>query len=644
MYLCDAKNYNINISVMANDQHQRLMQEFLPVSTAKWEEAIEKDLKGADYTKRLVWQTAEGFSVRPYYRAEDLTGIKYLGSKIGEFPYVRGTRDCNNWRIHQTISVSSPAEANATALKMVEGGVESLGFCIPSDGFTGDDAASLLRGIDLTTVDFVFCGTGLKDAFGAVIEYVTAGGYNPEEVRIAFTFDPIVNDLSLKGAFVCGETGSQCFAQMAEVIKMTANLKHIRAIGVNGHRFHNSGSTLVQELAFTLAVGHEYLVKMMEAGLTIDQAAHSVRFTMGVSANYFMEIAKIRAARMLWANIVKQYDPQSSCSEKMMLHAVTSRWNMTMYDPYVNMLRGTTEAMSAAIAGVRSLEVLPFDGAFRKPTDFSYRIARGTQLLLKHESRFDQVTDPSGGSYYIENLTQSIAEQAWALFREVEDKGGYIAAFKAGFVQDVIEASAAKKNMNIATRRQTLLGTNQYPNFTEVVAEKAASCGCGTEKSSCVCSDDASTGAVSRVLKPYRGAEAFEELRQRIDLSGREPKAFMLTCGSLAFARARSQFSCNFFACAGIRVMDNVHFSSLEVGVKEALDAKADIVVVCSSDDEYATIVPEVQKLLGNKAILVVAGAPACQGELEAAGINHFISVKSNVLETLKGYLNELGL
>lgn len=296
------------------------------------------------------------------------------------------------------------------------------------------------------------------------------------------------------------------------------------------------------------------------------------------------------------------------------------------------MLRGTTEAMSAALAGVHSLEVLPFDHAFEAPTEFSYRIARNESLLLKHEAHFDQVIDPAGGSYYIENLTKSIGDEAWKLFLEVEEKGGYAKAFEEGFVVERIKASAAAKDKAIATRRQSILGANQFPNFTEV-ADKAVS--------ESVVERPAGEG---NVITPYRGAMAFEQMRLHVDRSGKEPKAFMLTCGSLAMARARAQFSCNFFACAGIRVIDNTFFKSLEEGVKAALDSKAEIVVVCASDDDYAEVAPKIKEMLGDKAILVVAGAPACMEELQAKGINNFISIKSNVLETLRGYLKQMGI
>ena len=616
---------------MANTKSEKLFTEFPPVPTEKWEEVITADLKGADYERKLVWKTGEGFNVRPYYRAENLEGIKFLGSQAGEFPYVRGTHAHNRWRVHQTVSVVCPKEANAEALKILNAGVDSLGFCIASADFSAADLDTLLKDICIEAVEITFCGEKTAHVAELVLAKVEKEGIAKEDVRIAFCIDPLVKGLSSKGDF-CSPNGEKCIARIVELIHKTKEYKHVRIVTVAGQTFGNSGSTIVEELAFTLSAGHDYLVRLMDAGLDVDQAARKLRFSFSVSSNYFMEIAKFRAARMLWANIVKGYGPAKNCACKMHIHAETSRWNQTVYDPYVNMLRGTTEAMSATIAGVHSLEVTPFDTSFENPTEFSKRIARNVELLLKNESHFDQVVDPAGGSYYVENLTQSIAAEAWKLFLEIEEKGGYTEAYKAGLIVERIKASAAAKDKNIATRRQTLLGANQYPNFTEV-ADKAITAEAVTRKQ-----------AEGNTLAPYRGAMAFEEMRLHVDRSGKQPKAFMLTCGNLAMARARAQFSCNFFACAGIRVQDNTFFKSIEEGAKAALESKAEIVVVCAADDDYAEAAPKVKELLGGKAILVVAGAPACMPELEAQGITNFINVKSNVLETLKFYLKEMGI
>ena len=628
---------------MANNKEQRLFTEFPEVTTEHWEEVIAKDLKGADYQKKLVWKTAEGFNVRPYYRAEDLANLKHLDSEIGKFPYVRGIKCSNVWKIHQSITVKCAKEANQIAIAMVAGGTNSLSFQLADKKFNELD--TLLSGIDIKTVELTFSGCGMKNVAKAMLEKVTSLGLDIEDVNVNFNIDPIIKKLSLKGTFGCSENGEKCFGSIKDLILSSAPYKRMRFVRVNGQQFHNSGSTIVQELAYTLAVGHEYVVKLMEDGLTVDQASPAIGFGMAVSSNYFMEIAKLRAARMLWATIMQAYNPTRGCSSKMKIHAVTSEWNQTAYDTSVNMLRGTTEAMSATIGGVHSLEVLPFDAVYGESTDFSYRIARNVQLLLKHESHFDNVVDPSGGSYYIENLTQSIAEQAWKLFKEIEDMGGYVAAFKAGFIQECIEASASKKDLDIATRRQILLGTNQYPNFTEVASkelttESVSRGGCATSTSCC----SSSTEAKYKPLTPYRGSMAFEELRLSVDSSAKEPKAFMLTAGSLSMARARSQFACNFFGCAGIKTIDNTFFSTIEAGISAALESKAEIIVLCAADDDYMTLAPAVKEAIGDRATLVIAGAPACTSELEAQGITNFINVRSNVLETLKFYLKELGI
>ena len=615
---------------MAITKREKLFTEFPPVPTEKWEEVITADLKGADYERKLVWRTGEGFNVRPYYRAENLEGIQFLGSQAGEFPFVRGTRTHNRWHVHQTVAVECPKEANAEALKLLNSGVDSLGFSIAKEGFTAADLDELLREISIPAVELTFCGVQTGNVAGLVLDKLEKEGLMAD-AHVAFCIDPLVKGLSQKGDF-CSPDGEKCFAKIVSLIERTREYKHIRIVTVSAGIFSNAGSTIVEELAFALSAGNDYLARLTDAGVDADTAARKLRFSFSVTSNYFMEIAKFRAARMLWANIVKGYAPAKNCACKMMIHARTADWNQTVYDPYVNMLRGTTEAMSATIAGVHSLEVTPFDAAFENPTEFSKRIARNVELLLKNESHFDQVVDPAGGSYYVENLTQSIAAEAWKLFLEIEEKGGYTAAYKAGLVKERITASAAAKDKAIATRRQTLLGANQYPNFTEV-ADKAITAEAVTRKQ-----------AEGNTLAPYRGAMAFEEMRLHVDRSGKQPKAFMLTCGSLAMARARAQFSCNFFGCAGIRVQDNTFFKSIEEGAKAALESKAEIVVVCAADDDYAEAAPKVKELLGGKAILVVAGAPACMPELEAQGITNFINVKSNVLETLKFYLKEMGI
>ncbi len=613
----------------------KLMGEFPEVSTQQWEEVIAKDLKGADYDKKLVYKSLEGFSVRPYYRAEDLQKIKFLGAEAGEFPYVRGTKATNHWKVCQTVVVSAPAEANTLALDYLMRGAEMINFEVKGKEFSAGDLEKLLAGIELSACELSFTGCSVALVADLFVDMLKAKGVASDGVKASFGIDPIKH-ASKKGA-MCSE--GKCFTRIVELVKKAEEYSGLRFVSVGGVLFDDCGADVAQQLAFSLNMAHDYLLKGIEGGLTIDQIACSIRFVMPVGVNYFMEIAKFRALRMMWATVVSQYEAKCGCASKAKVHAITSAWNQTIYDPYVNMLRGTTESMSAAIAGVDSIEVLPFDHSYAPASEFSSRIARNTQILLKEESHLEQVVDPAGGSYYIETLTDLLATKAWELFKGVEAEGGYIAALKGGKIQEQVAAKASAKAKNIATRRDVLLGTNQYPNFSEeatkeVIASAVSaggSCGCGGKQD-------------FAPLKSSRGAVEFEELRMKTDNSGKSPLAFMLTCGSLAFARARAQFACNYFACAGIKVQDNTYFSSVEQGAHEAIQAGAAITVLCASDDDYATVALEAQKALQGKSIVVVAGNPECRAELEAAGITHFISARDNVLESLREYQKELGI
>lgn len=624
---------------------EKLFTEFPPVSTEQWDAVITKDLKGADYEKKLVWKTHEGFSVRPYYRAENLGDIKSLGEMPGQFPFVRGIKNDNNWLTRQDICLCIGIEkANEEALDILNKGVESLGFILADEkALSVEQMEALLKGISIPAVEINFrkcCPKHSAETLKSFLAVVEKQGVKPEEVRASFDFSPL-HRLTVRGTF-CEE---KAYGYLAEAVKMVAAYPKIRVINVQAYDFNDAGSSLVQELAFGVAIGNEYIAKLGELGIGAEEVARRMKFTFGISSNYFMEIAKFRAARVVWANIVRAWGVESDCACKMHVHAVTSQWNQTVYDAYVNMLRDTTETMSAAIAGVDSIEVLPFDHAFRAPGEFSNRIARNVQSILKEESHFNKVVDPAAGSYYIEELTQSIIDAAWKLFKEVEEKGGYTEAFKAGFVQEQVKAVSDKKDKLLAQRRETLLGSNQYPHFLEKAGEEITKeivtrdGACCCEKKACGCDEP-----MAEPLHAYRGAQPFEAMRLATDRSERQPMAFMLTFGNLAMCRARAQFSSNFFAVAGIKVVDNNRFSTIEEGVQAALAAKADIVVACSADDEYLENVPKIAQLIGDKAIVVVAGDPECRPALEEQGIKNFIHVKCNVLDTLKEYQKALGI
>ncbi|MBM3419509.1 MAG: methylmalonyl-CoA mutase small subunit, partial [Bacteroidetes bacterium] len=338
-----------------------------------------------------------------------------------------------------------------------------------------------------------------------------------------------------------------------------------------------------------------------------------------------------------WAVIVKGYRPSNEEACRMNIHSVTSEWNKTAYDPYVNMLRTQTEAMSATIGGADSLLVHPFNRVFAKPDEFSERIARNQQLLLKEEAHFDKVADPGAGSWYIENLTSMIAGSAWKLFIETEEKGGFLKALKEGFIQQKTEEIARKRISDIRKRREVLLGINQYPSFGEEMPANA-------EYERMFGSNEPEGAPDVRPLRLFRGAVEFEKLRLAAEKSSVRPSVFLLSTGNPAMRLARAQFSSNFFACGGYRIIDKGAFTSAAAGAEAALASGAQIVVICSSDEEYAVSAPEAFDKLGGKALFVVAGAPGCSDDLKNRGISHFISIRSDVYETLKQFHSLLGI
>ena len=609
------------------EKKEKLFDMFPPITTEEWMAKINVDLKGADFNKKLVWRTNEGFNVMPFYRKEDIEGLYTIGSLPGEFPFVRGTRDNNDWLIRQQILGETPQEINDHARHSIDRGVESIGIKLCKD-FNPADIETILKGIDIRKIEVnISCCPGkAAEVAEALVSYVKANGAS-DEFRGAIEFNPYKRLLRHGLAFPksISEEAMKVYAAVKEI-------KGIKCFMVDSYLLNNAGAYITQELGYALAWGAQWLTTLTEAGLTPCEANARIKFNMGISSNYFMELAKFRAARMLWAEIVKAYNPESLDCCKMHAHAVTSQFNQTIYDAHVNLLRSMTETMSAALAGVDSIETLPFDLQYKKPDEFSERIARNQQLLLRSESHLDKVIDPAGGSYYIETLTASIAEQAWKLFIETQEAGGFEALLTKGEIQGKVNESGIKRHTDVARRKEILLGTNQYPNFNEKALDKIENTGC-----CCGCGENAADGAVE-YLNFDRAASQFEQLRLDTERSGKRPKVFMLTIGNLAMRLARAQFSANFFGCAGYEIIDNIGFNSVKEGVDAAMEKGADIVVLCSSDDEYAQFAPEAYKELNGRALFVVAGAPACMDELKAQGIEDFIHVRVNVLDTLTGF------
>ncbi len=617
------------------EQKLNLLADFPAISTQEWKDKIIADLKGADFDKKLVWRTPEGFNVMPFYRQEDIEGLQTKDSAPGKFPYVRGTKLHNNWLVRQDIDAKDAAKANAKALDVLNKGVNSLGFKLNKAELSAAYIQTLLEGIypECVELNFTVCVSKSVELINLLADYFKAKGYDLNKVCGSINCDPI-NRMLKKGKQLQVSAVAEIIKNVYEAGKLLPNYT---VVAVNSLSLTNAGAYCSQELAYAMAWGSQYMQMLTDAGIDANEAAAAIKFNFGVGGNYFMEIAKFRAARWLWAEILKAF----GCAEenaKIKMHAETSTFNLTVFDAHVNMLRTQTEAMSATLGGVDSLTVSPFDVTYKESDDFSERIARNQQLLLLEESHFNKVVDPAAGSYYLENLTAQLAEQAWKIFLEVEDNGGFFKSVENGTVQATMQATSEKRLKDVASRKEILLGTNQFPNFNEVAAskiekqqgEKACKCGCSVE-----------TGL--QTLPTTREAEQFECLRLQTEAAAKQPKAFMLTIGNLAMRLARAQFSCNFFACAGYKVIDNLGFETVEDGVKEARKQGADIIVLCSSDDEYAELAPKAKAAIadGNE-ILVVAGAPACMEDLKAQGIDQFIHVKVNVLDTLKMFNEKL--
>ncbi len=608
--------------------NQKLFSDFDPISTEQWEEVIQKDLKGADYEKKLVWKTIDGLKIKPYYRSEDLEELSYLEVNPNEFPYVRGQKtECNNWEIRQGFVAKDPALTNKQIKEALVKGVTSIGIKIcRKDIDSRDKFLDIIKGIDFTKIP-AHLRTGK-----ASYEFVT---YLSEELKKlgaekkakgTIGYDPL-GHLTCKGSFYQNE--DEDFKKLEQLVKEAGtSLPGFKVVGVNGSNFGNAGASVTQELAYALSVGNDYMARLTDQGIPAHIAANSIHFIFSTGNNYFMELAKFRSVRLLWSTILKQYGLSNEQCSAAYIHAETQSFNKTCYDPHVNILRATTECMSAVLGGVDSFQVAPFDAVYTSTSDFSERIARNIQIILKEEAYFNKTVDPGAGSYYIENLTDSIARHAWDFFIKIEGAGGYLEAFKQGIIQSSINEIVEKRKAMVATGREAMLGTNQYPNSEEKINNKI-------DETNVFESQGPKNFIIAQPLRPIRAAQPFEELRLRTENHHHTPNVFLFTYGNPVMRKARASFSSGFFACAGYKIIDNLGFCSVEEGMEEIKKQNPDIIVACSSDEEYAELAPTIKKHLDKNKLLVVAGAPQCMEELKKKGIEHFIHMRSNMLETL---------
>ncbi|MDX2431667.1 MAG: methylmalonyl-CoA mutase family protein [Bacteroides sp.] len=599
----------------------QLFKDFPEISTEAWRNKIEADLKGADFNRKLVWKTDEGIPVQPYYRSEDLATLNYL-EYAGSLKPVSSTP--NGWLICQDISPGKDyKEANSRIKLALKGGAQAIRIQLDKVNKPGIEMLEkLLDGVPLGETEILFQGfLGADALYENYTALASKLGVDPSKLKGLLGADPL-GKMATTGIPVA------TFDTLGKLVtKAGKSNPGLRIIDVNGSLIQEAGGSLTEELAFTLSMANEYLAILSGKGIDAAEVAASMQFSMTSGSNYFMEIAKIRATRVLWSKICEAYGLEAEQSQ-VHIHTTTSQWNMTLYDPHVNMLRGTTEAMSSMLGGADLITVLPFDHPYEKSSAFSDRVARNAQIILRDEAYLDRVADPAAGSYYIEKLTDSLAEKAWGLFQEAELKGGFRKALEKGFIQDLVLKSKQIKIERMASGRDHLLGTNAFPNFNELILDQLLPD-----------SNSESLEPSLTPIKPFRIASMFEELRLETERSGKQPSVFLFKYGNPTWATARATFSSNFFACAGYEILDEPAFQSLDAGISALKKANPDILVLCSADESYTTMASALSKTAENNPLLVVAGNPKeYTEELQNLGVENFIHVKTNLLESLRHF------
>ena len=601
---------------------------------------IQKDLDGQDYAKKLVWHLQDGIKVRPYYRSEDLTGISYLTADSGLLKYRQDKTD-NSWKKQQTIVVDNINEANKLALLLIENGLTSICFnsvrIIPASILN-----ELLNGINPEKVTVCFAKSDcFRDQLGFYIEFLKENHFDIDKIRGYVDVDPFSN-LMINGKFPDSmENVKTRFGSIQELA--FKNLPGYKTINIRGHIYHNSGSTAAQELAFSLSSANEYLVMLTEMGFAAEDIISHIQFNFAIESDYFIEIAKLRAARILWQAITTEYQSGKDKTADMTINSISASWNKSIYDPYTNMLRLTTEAMSAIIGGADAVELQPFDFLYKKQNEFSLLNAINIQNLLWEESKFDKVLDPSAGSYYIENLTDLIASKAWDIFKNIENEGGFIESAGKGIIQDEISRVAEQKNNEVESRKDKILGVNIFPDYNEKATDEI-------EINSEVTTGN--RGNEVEALKLSRKAISFENIRLKtehfINQGGKQPVVSLFPVGNPAMSSARSMFSRNFLGVSGFKIVENNRFTDVDEGIAQLAIQKPDMVVICTSDGEYKEYVAKVTCKLKNVALkpfIIVAGFPAeIIQDLKEMGVYDFIHLKSNILESIEKYQKEFGI
>lgn len=662
---------------METKEQEIRFDEFQKPDFEQWRDAAIKSLKGKPFDK-LITKTYEGIELQPVYNAKDIDDIDFAQSYPGARPFARSSVASGYrkkyWDIAQEIDITEPGKFNNAALDGLQRGQNALRIEIDSPGQRGlhinytEELNKALESID-------------KDSTSV---YIDPGSYG---LAFAALLDDYFSKSKLiKGAILCDplsqavKSGRFSASKIEKDIKALLNWSEkssLRVLSVSSVPYFEGGADAASELAFAMATGVEYLKISVDSGFSINDAAKKILFNFSVGSEYFMEIAKFRAARILWQRITGEFCADED-SSKMFILAQTSTRNKSALDPYVNMLRATTEALAAILGGCDSLTVHNFDTGLRPHSEFSQRFARNLQLVLREEAHTTDTIDPAGGSWYIEKLTAQLAEKAWGIFREIEQKGGMAEALRQGFPQAQTKKTASARMKNLATRKDTLLGTNKYPNLQEkdirepvydVIEESDISdnqAGLPKVKLADYAIDKIAEHfksgfglkAVAKSIEDlfdyetigcidsFRAAAPFEQLRDRISQGGKEPKALLLCYGKLGDYKARADFSADFMHVGGINTEYSPAFYKIEDAAKYIMENEFPAVTLCSSDANYPDFVPQLARLIKRGKPLtkiILAGYPKEHiEEFKAAGVDDFIHVKADLLIVLGSLLEDM--
>lgn len=668
--------------------------EFPPATRDQWRALVDKGLKGASFDKRLVTRLYEGIAVQPLYTAEDWPAANDPSGLPGFAPFTRGGHaagaGAEGWDILTEHGTGDPKAANAAILTDLLRGATAVRLRLDRPACRLDDLDRTLAEVYLDLVPLSLdAGAGGVAAAALLSALWQRRGVGNDAARGAFNADPI-GALAAAGTLPGGLDAA--LARTAELAVWTARtFARVTAVGVDSSPYHDAGATESQDLAAAMATGVAYLRALTAAGLSIDDACRQIAFTLSVGCDQFLSIAKLRAARRLWARIAEA-SGAAEPARTMHLTARTARRIMSRRDPWVNMLRTTVAGFAAGVGGADAVLVLPFDAALGESDDFARRIARNSQILLKEESSLARVADPAGGSWYVETLTEQLAQAAWTGFQDIERRGGIAAVLADGSLADAIARSWAQREANIARRKDPLTGVSEFPNILEqpvvrpipakpdhnVLAEPdhnvpAEPAGDDAPRSAIPALDSpdaavraAASGATlagltaalaadtpARIapLPRHRLGEAFEALRDAADRhkadTGAWPAIFLANIGPVAQHTARATYAKNFFEAGGIQALGNNGFPDAGAAAAAFRASGARIAVLCGSDALYeAHAAPFAQALKAAGAEhLFLAGNPGDRrDDYAAAGIDAFVSVGCDVLSVLRAALIRLGV